>query len=374
MKLMRKSILVVVCLLSVAMTLGAAWTTKRLTNTTGYSGWPDIAVDGSNVYAVWYDHSSGNNDIYFRRSTNGGSGWQTAKKLTTNAADSSYPAIAVDGSNIYAVWQDNTPGNYEIYFRKSTDGGATWLTARKVMSTTGESSYPAIAVSGSNVYVVWNDNTPGNWEIYLRRSTDGGATWQTYKRVTNSAMASTFPAVAVDGSNVHVVWEDYAPGNFEIYFTKSTNNGATWQTAKRLSITASTSYVPSVAVDGANIHVVWEDITPGVFEIFFRKSADGGATWQTTRKLTNNSNGSYSPDIAVNGSNVCVVWFNIWCDIYFKKSADSGATWQTAEMLTIGNTGCSLSPRIAVSDSNVFVIWEDDSTGNSEIYVIFSPL
>ena len=33
---------------------------------------------------------------------------------------------------------------------------------------------PSIAVSGNNVYVVWKDNTPGNDEVFCRRSPDGG--------------------------------------------------------------------------------------------------------------------------------------------------------------------------------------------------------
>ena len=33
---------------------------------------------------------------------------------------------------------------------------------------------PSIAASGSNVYVVWFDNTPGNFEIFLRKSVNAG--------------------------------------------------------------------------------------------------------------------------------------------------------------------------------------------------------
>ncbi len=42
--------------------------------------------------------------------------WETNKRLTWNAGNS--PAIAVDGPNIYVVWEDSTTGNWEIYFKK----------------------------------------------------------------------------------------------------------------------------------------------------------------------------------------------------------------------------------------------------------------
>jgi hypothetical protein len=97
-----------------------------------------------------------------------GDTWTTDKRLTYNAGSSSYPAIAVDGPNIYVVWYDGTPGNFEIYFKSSDDGGATWTTKR-LTNNAGSSYMPAIAVDGSNIYVVWNDLTPGNLEIYFKK-------------------------------------------------------------------------------------------------------------------------------------------------------------------------------------------------------------
>jgi hypothetical protein len=42
-----------------------------------------------------------------------------AKRLTWDIGFSYYPALAVDASGrVHVVWQDNTPGNYEIYYRR----------------------------------------------------------------------------------------------------------------------------------------------------------------------------------------------------------------------------------------------------------------
>src|SRR4030043_366785 len=87
-----------------------------------------------------------------------GDTWTTGKRLTWNAGSSSYPAIAVDGSNIYVVWDDDTPGNYEIYFKKADDGGRPWTVTKNLSNTTGNSDVPVIAVDGPNIYVVWNDD------------------------------------------------------------------------------------------------------------------------------------------------------------------------------------------------------------------------
>jgi len=76
--------------------------TKRLTWNSGYSYDPAIATDPSgNIHVVWYDSTSGNTEIYYKRSTDGGSTWQLTKRLTWNSGESRYPAIATDsGGNI----------------------------------------------------------------------------------------------------------------------------------------------------------------------------------------------------------------------------------------------------------------------------------
>ena len=155
MKIAKITVLVFACLLVGSLTLGAAWTSKRLTNNTGSSCFPAIAASGLNVYVVWYDDTFGGNyDIYFRISTDKGATWQTQKRLTNNTGSSYDPKIAVSGSNVYVVWHDDTPGNSEIYFRRSTDYGATWQTQKRLTNNSGHSCSPKISVSSSNVYVV----------------------------------------------------------------------------------------------------------------------------------------------------------------------------------------------------------------------------
>ncbi|HDT11228.1 MAG TPA: hypothetical protein ENN58_00670 [bacterium] len=101
---------------------------------------------------------------------NAESAW-TFKRLTWNSGSSQYPAIAVDSNNhIHVVWQDWTPGNQEIFYKKSTDSGANWSSQTRLTWNSGNSAYPAIAVGSDNhIHVVWHDFTPGNWEIFYKK-------------------------------------------------------------------------------------------------------------------------------------------------------------------------------------------------------------
>ena len=141
--------------------------------------------------------------------------------MTWNSGDSWWPSIAIDSNNhIHLAWNDNSLGNDEIYYKKSTDGGATWATKRLTYSS--ESSYVPFIVLDSNnhLHVAWMDFTPGNGEIFYKRSTDGGANWTT-KRLTSNSGDSYAPAIAIEsGNHIHVVWHDRSPGNYEIYHRK----------------------------------------------------------------------------------------------------------------------------------------------------------
>ncbi len=87
--------------------------------------------------------------------------------MTYNSGRAPYSAIAADSNNnIHVVWEDSSPGSVEIYYNGSADGGITWKTERLTYNS-GDSESPAIAVdSNDHMHVVWNDDTPGNSEIY----------------------------------------------------------------------------------------------------------------------------------------------------------------------------------------------------------------
>ena len=378
MEKLKKKPVIFAWLMIVALSLGAAWTKKRLTYATGDAERPAVATYGSNIYVVYEDDSSGNDEIYFRKSADSGSTWQSAKKLTDNSGVSCRPRVAVSGANVYVVWDDETPGKGEIYFRRSTDYGATWDTEKRLTNNSEQSWMADIAASGENVYVAWCDANPGNYEIYFRRSTDSGSTWESAQRLTNNAGDSYNPSIAASGSKVAVAWYDFTPGNGEIYFRRSTDNGATWKNQKRLTNNTEASYIARVAISGANAYVVWYDAMPGNCEIYFRKSTDSGSTWASEQKLTDTAGGSYCARIAISGSKIFLAWYDDTTgsdEIYFRKSTDGGATWQSAKRLT-DNTIEDMDPDIAVNDANVYVVWKEQiaADGDWEIFIKYSPL
>ena len=294
---------------------GASWeANQRLCWTSTFSHLPAIKIDATDdLHILWDDDAPGNNEIYQKRSMDAGASWITSERLTWTSGYSIVPDMAVDPSHyLHMVWSDLTPGNQEIYHKKSTDGGVTWTAGHRITWNAGASMSPKIVADPSgHLHVVWQDNMPGHWEVYYSRSTDGGATWTASQRLTWSSNISVYPAIGVDSwDHLYVVWQGSASGNTEAFCRKSTDGGVSWIAAKRLSWTSGVSSSPKIAVDSSdNLHVVWSDDTPGNFEIYYKKSTDYGTTWSANKRLTWTSSYSWHPSIAVDSSgNVHVVW------------------------------------------------------------------
>ena len=60
----------------------------------------------------------------------------------------------MDGKNVYVVWTDNTPGNFEVFFARSTDGGNTFHSPINISTNNAFSSDPRIVANGSHIMVM----------------------------------------------------------------------------------------------------------------------------------------------------------------------------------------------------------------------------
>ena len=95
-------------------------------------------------------------------------------QLTNDPSNSALSVPAASGLNVHVVWDDDRDGNWETYYKRSTDGGTSWSSDLRLSTNDGADSYnPSMAVSGNRVHVVWNDFRDGNAEIYYKRNPTG---------------------------------------------------------------------------------------------------------------------------------------------------------------------------------------------------------
>ncbi|MBZ0203903.1 MAG: T9SS type A sorting domain-containing protein [Ignavibacteria bacterium] len=334
-----------------------------------------ISVSGQFVHTVWMDDRDNNFEIYYKRSSDGGLNWEPVQRLTVDAAMSELPSIATNGSIIHVVWSDSRNGNSEIYYKRSTNSGTTWQADERITNDPSVSITPVIGINGSIIHIIWSDMRDGNFEIYHKRSTDSGINWDAVMRLTNNSASSTVPSVWASGIYVNIAWEDNRDGNNEIYYNRSTNAGISFGSDIRITNNSSNSLSPSISSSGSDVHIAFFDDRESNYEIFYKHSPDNGINWDAVKRITNAPSASGRPNIVANGANIHIVWDDERDgnkEIYYNMSVNNGNTWNSELRLT-NNSSTSGNPFTAILLNTVHVLWQDYRDGNFEIYYKRNP-
>lgn len=363
---------------------GASVGDIRLTNFAGRSQEQDIALIGTNIHIVWTNDKAGNWEIYYKRSTDGGISWSSDVQISNPLRYAHQPAIAVSNTGVvHLVWRqfvDESKEQWRIYYTRSLDGGTTWESPKQLTEAIGIwQIFPRIAADGNYVHVVWAESrylvsAPNGTvaefpEIYYKRSADGGTTWASDVKLSNTLNNSLQPDIAVDSKHgVHVTWSDYesSVALWEIYYVKGSNYGNTWTSQARVTNNTGHSYDAVVAADG-NSYRMWADNYSGSWEIYGQKSPNYGSTWYVTRQITHSGSAAWSPamDISSRG-NFYLVWTDYRdgnAEVYYMTSSDTNK-----EIRVTTNAGLSIYPKIAIYSNKAHIVWSDNRDGDWEIY------
>jgi len=285
-----------------------------------YNDWAyGVAVDGSGLYAVGFDHNGAGNTFEWRvekRSlTTGVIMWAVSEDISTG---SSYAyGVAVDGSGVYVVGYDsNTAGTnseWRVEKRSLTTGVIMWAVSEDI-STSWDVAY-GVAVDGSGVYVVGFDQVPGNyeWRVEKRSLTTGVIMWAVSEDISTSY--DTAHGVAVDASGVYVVGGDSstAGNHYEWRVEKRslTTGVIIWALSEHISSSGSDAS-HGVAVDGSGVYVGGGDEnTAGnhdEWRVEKRSLATGVIIWAVSEQISTSSD--YASGVAVDASGVYVVGYD----------------------------------------------------------------
>jgi len=296
---------------------------------------PSLALDsGNNISIAWVDGRSGNQDIWFSRSTNGGQSFSAnvlVNLVTANAQTEVRIAVdPVDSMLVHAVWTDTrAAGNPDIYYANSTDGGLSFNPSSRVNNDAGaaEQASPVIAVAPNrDVDVVWRDArsaaTKGT-DVYAARSTNRGATWiypaTAWVNDDSGNAAQQEPTIAIDrAGSIYVAWTDFRSGpNPDIYAARSTSGGVSFGANVKVNDDVGPVWQlqPSLAANDGKIVVLWADMRTGGstnLDIYASTSLDG-LTWSANVKLNDDSSAAnqFQPTVGIDSTgDVFAAWFD----------------------------------------------------------------
>lgn len=271
-------------------------------------------VDGRTVYAAFMlgDKAS----MYVAKSIDFGATWKSML-IEPLERGTDKEILAVRGPHVYVVYN----AVMQIYASVSHDAGRTWTTSLIIdntNSTYGWSLPGGGAIdSEGNAYFSWggyegNGLPSGEVNLFVTASTDGGKSWtvsrvdvsQAPPRCESCGWAYWGPqmALAVDADDtVYVLWNANKVkfGVNRMYFSRSTDGGATWARRRDISgaPTGSNNLFPAIVARGSgDVRIAWQDDRLGFddgtnsddarWNTYYRSSTSGGGSWSRELQLS----------------------------------------------------------------------------------------
>lgn len=176
----------------------------------------DITSDpDGDVYIAWRKIMDGGiRDIVVARSSDAGQSWSAPHRVHADDWVQGYcpdagPSIAVDAdSRLHVAWWTGKEGVAGVRYAQSSNGGTTFSdpVELKVAALSRASHVQLAAPSPDDIVVVWDDGALQTPRIAMRRSSDGGASFEPLTYLSPSGQGSAYPHVAVGAAGWEVVW------------------------------------------------------------------------------------------------------------------------------------------------------------------------
>jgi hypothetical protein len=235
-----------------------------------------------------------------------------------------------------------------------------------------DSIYGQIVAFENNVYVVWQESVTEtllehNYDIFFTKSEDNGTTFSEPLNLSNNIEYSERPQIAVSKEGVFIVWADKVKDNKnkQIMFTKSEDKGTTFSKVINLSSNSINSDNPEISAFNENVYIIWQqesnqnntNANNNNKSIIFKRSLDKGNTFNNSLELKKSTKDPF-PKINSYGNNVYVVWNNENKNnsgLFLVKSSDKGSIFE--KIIKLSDHSNSGESQIAVDKNEILIVW-----------------
>ncbi|HKH43183.1 MAG TPA: hypothetical protein VKM72_00815 [Thermoanaerobaculia bacterium] len=321
---------------------GASWSQTTLPLQVADSFHSDPTVDWTSDGTAWSTTIGINAtgtvlQMRSYKSVNNGATWTFDATFSGTQTDADKQLMWVDHSatspykdNIYAIWHNGTPA----FMNRRTGPGGSWQTPIQVSGA--ESTGTAIGAdvktnAFGDVFGFWP--TTGNRKIFVVKSTNGGVSYGTPVQI-----ATTF-----DGYDIGV--PSFNSRRILIYVS----GGAYRTVAKNMvyaawaDLTGATGCTTSSNEPGSNVSSTCKT------RIWFSRSTNGGATWSAPVMINNQAslNDQFNQALVVDETTgaLGIIYYDTVgnagrkkVDVWYQSSFDDGATWGAAVKVTSAQT------------------------------------
>ncbi|PYR00004.1 MAG: hypothetical protein DMF97_10380 [Acidobacteria bacterium] len=307
-----------------------------------------LSIERNGLPGYW-GHGPGANGIYVRHSADGGRTWDH-EPVAVIAWTGSEPNVKLEDmpriwadthsksphrGNLYIAWIEWQIDKSIVLYSRSTDGGKTWTTPRRISTKAGlprDDNGAVVGIIGTvapdgTQYVVWNEGL----NVTLAVSRDGGKSFGPSRPIFDVgppyfggasgipgvSRAMGFPQVGIDATNgtLYVTWSDFRNGDVDVFISRSSDRGRTWTRPMRVN--------DDPVHSGADQFLQWMSVDPtdGSVNVQFYDRREDPANRSTRVTLARSTDGGKTftnyawSEVPFTGENAFLGDYE-WCSAY----------------------------------------------------------
>lgn len=300
--------------------------------------------------------------------------WSLDLRLTWDPKADFHPSVTnTTGGKIWVVWHSyRIDPDAEIFYKIYDPAKVNpWSLDTRLTFSDGSDIDPSIMQAADGlIWVIWATNRTGDYEVYYK--TYDGAFWSDDTIIPLLAEPKVqYPSIlqTQDGT-IWVFSTSNRTGNREIFYKTSADNGASWSDDTLLLAISSSAddwdpYATRLA-DG-NIWLVWtrnDDIYYTVYN---------GASWSAASPVTTNLDFDAHPAaVQTTDGNIQIFWdsdrASAQFDVYYNVFNEAGTKVVDDTALTSDLDADIMSSVTRTQDGTLLVAWSSNRLSNIDIY------
>ncbi|MCC6748901.1 MAG: hypothetical protein IT371_14680 [Deltaproteobacteria bacterium] len=373
---------------------GALGPSRELAPTAvGEQRFPAVASDGQERVALaWQDARDGRAQTYLSVSRDGGQTFSAARAVAPGPERQHTPAVAWQGEALYVAWQSVSGRDRRIRAVRSLDGGASFAAlALPEPAAPADDWTPALASSATHLYLAYVGGQQGNARVRVARVPSGGDTFTTVnadgappaRPAPDPRNNHWAPAIVASGRTVAVAWVGYRNYNWDLFLSRSEDDGASFSAATRIDDAGATMLErkhndPALALlEDGTLVAAWADRRRREARASVRV-ARGAPSFGASQELARGGAGSsaWRPRLTSLGPRtVLAIWQDFRADgndLYLAKSVDGGESFAPEQRVDDGGDGPSyqFTPVVApLAKGRALVAWIDTRSGQRRVRI-----
>lgn len=295
---------------------------RRVTDSTGFSNFPDAVWTGSEYVIVWSDDRDGEMSLYFQRLSGDGGLSGEAVKIVGISGTALYPSLVWTGAELLLVWSEQVGDAFGLSFTRLSLDGELVGEIRPVTTGQQASTETDVVWTGESLAVAWFDQRVDSGEIYFTRLSAAGDVLGAEQQLTAGAMLASPPTLAWTGSDYAVLWSDQRDGDYDVRMVRLSSEGEVL--AGPIDVISNESWAqgPEVAWSGSELQLVFRDDRDGADETYWARLGLDGELLGESVRISTAEGWTSDPEVAWSDGRVSIIWAELGdgYGLYFARS------------------------------------------------------